>query len=64
MSLLKKVTYKRDLYSAKETYILKEPTNHSHSIRTHGHTSFPYGVAKINMLLKIMGFFCRISSFL
>jgi len=25
-----KEPYKRDLYSAKETYILKEPTNHSH----------------------------------
>jgi len=27
-----KEPYKRDLYSAKETYILKEPTNHSNPI--------------------------------
>ena len=32
IGLFAKEPYKRNLYSSKETYILKEPTSHSHHI--------------------------------
>ena len=44
---------KKSLYSAKETYDFKEPTNRSHPMME----SLHHGVATISRLLKIVGLF-------
>jgi len=48
------------LYSAKETYNYKEPTNRSHpiSIAQVQCSVYIYGVATISRLHKIIGLFC------
>ena len=51
-----KEPYKRDLYSAKETYISKERTNRSHHIML----IMSYGVATISRLHKNISLFCKI----
>ena len=49
----------------KETYTFREPTNRSHPIVFYIiSTPHKYGVATISRILKIIGLFCRILSFL
>ena len=52
--LLCKRALQKRLYSAKETYVLKEPTNRSHPVFDKS-----YGVAMISRLLKMTGLFCK-----
>jgi len=54
------------IYSEKEPYNFKEPTNRvCHLIPNVLRTGYMYyGVATISRLLKVIGLFCRISSIL
>ena len=49
------------LYSAKETYNFKEPTDHSHPIsEAYGFMYLArYGLDTISRLLKMIGLFCK-----
>ena len=69
IGLFCKRALQKRLYSAKETYDFKEPTNRSHPIAVCEKMGSyvcvcvnmgSYGVATISRLLKIIGFFCRI----
>jgi len=69
IGLFCKRALKKRLYSAKETYDFKEPTNRSHPISKvpsftylalyHLYYHGPYGVALVSRLLKITGLFAK-----